>query len=195
MKRQKTRLIAWTFFAIGFLILAFFRHYNGNVIPNPLLIYTAGLICFVIGLILLLKNPKTQDSGLLQTVEKQIKKLKENGDRIKVDLNLCELKQNDYFEEPDYYKNATEAELMLTADYIYLYNRLKYGRIDSHVYQTIATYTTNYKGKEIKFISPTIGKDKTNLLFKFDIKKDTTIYIDKNDPTKYYFDIDFVYAE
>ena len=154
-----------------------------------------GLICFIIGLIILLTNPKTLDSGLVQTVEKYIKNLKEDGDRIKVDLNLCDLKQNDYFEEPDYYKNATEAELMLAADYVYLYNKFKYGSIDKHVYQTVVTYTANYKGKEMKFISPTIGKDKTNLLFKFSIKKDTTIYIDKDDSTKYYFDIDFAYSE
>ncbi|HEX8514552.1 MAG TPA: hypothetical protein VF868_00025 [Bacteroidia bacterium] len=195
MNRRIKRLLAWTFFAIGFIILTFFRNYKGNVIPYPWLIYVGGLLCFIVGLILLLKNPKTPDNGLLLTVEKYIKNLKENGDRIKVDLNSCDLKQNDYFEEPDYYKNATEAELMLAADYVYFYNKLKYGRIDKHVYQTIATFTTNYKGKEMTFISPTIGKDKTNLLFKFSIKKDTTIYVDKIDPTKYYFDIDFVYAD
>jgi len=190
---QIKRLFAWIFFAIGFLIVAFFRNYKGNIIPYPWLIYFCGLACFIVGLIILLTSPKNSENNALAAAENYIKELKQNGNQLKVDLDLCELKQNDYYEETDYYKNASDAELMLAADYVYLYNKLKFQDAETHIYQTVAIYKTNFKGKETTFVSPTIRKDKTNLLFKFEIQKNTTIYVDKNDPAKYYFDIDFVY--
>jgi hypothetical protein len=43
------------------------------------------------------------------------------------------------------------------------------------------------------FIAPSFPYDKPFLLSKFKVRKDTMVYVDNKDRTKYFFDIDFVY--
>ena len=185
------RTLAWISFVIGVFIIAFFRHYNGSVVPHPWLFYVSGLICFIVGFVFLRTTPTVNENKMLERANGVVNDLKQNGNKIIVDLDKCEIKENNYYEEPDYYKNATDFELMTAMDYVYLYNKYNTpnaGQVD----QTVAVYKTDYRGKELTFYSPTMAKDRDNLLFKFSIKKTTTIYVDKSDPTKYYFDVEFV---
>lgn len=186
------RILAWTLFGIGLLILTFFRRYNGNVIPYPWLIYVSGILCFLIGFYLLRKTPTTTENKILEKAKALVKDLKENGEKLMVDLDACEIKENHYYQEPDNFKNATDIELVTATDLVYLYNKFNSPPTDNQTLQSVAVFKTNYKGKDRTFYSPTIAKDKDNLLFKFLAQKKTTIYIDKNDSDKYYFDIEFI---
>ncbi len=186
------RILGWTAFGIGLLILTFFRRYNGNVIPYPWIIYISGIICFIAGFFLLRKTPTNSANKLYEKAMVFINQLKENGERLTVDLDKCEIKENHYVQEPDAYRNASEFEIITATDLIYLYNKFNTQTSDSQVYQSVAIYKTIYKGKEQTFYSLTIAKDKVNLLFKFSAQKTTTIYIDKTDLNKYYFDTEFI---
>jgi len=187
------RILAWTLFGVGLLILTFFRRYNGNVIPYPWLIYVSGILCFLFGFFLLRKTPTTNQNNIMERAKAFVNDLKENGEKLTVNLDNCEIKENHYYQEPDNFKNASDLELVTANDLIYLYNKFNYVPTDNQTYQSVAVFKTNYKGQERTFYSPTISKDKDNLLFKFGAQKTTTLYIDKSDSEKYYFDISFVY--
>jgi hypothetical protein len=193
MTNTTKRILAWILFGIGILILAFFRNYTGNVIPYPWLIYVSGILCFLIGFFLLRKTPTIDQNKIMEKAKAFINDLKTNGEKLKVDLENCEIKENHYYEEQDHFKNASDIELLTAKDLIYLYNKLNYTPSDNQTYQSVVIFKTNYKGKDRTFYSPTIPKDKNNLLFKFGEQKTTTIYIDTNDSDKYYFDISFVH--
>jgi hypothetical protein len=188
---QIKRILGWASFGIGLLILTFFRKYTGHIIPYPWVFYSAGLIFFLAGFIFLRKIPTVTASKILEKANALIKDLRDNGNKVTVDLNLCEIKVNHYTEQPDNFKSATDLELFTAMDLVYFYNKIHNPTPNGQIYQSVAVYKTSYNGKPKTFYSPTIPLDKDNLLFKFGIQKTTTIYVDKNDSNKYYFDIGF----
>ena len=187
------RILAWSLFGTGTLVLTFFKHYRGSIIPSPFLIWGAGIVCYIVGIVLLLKVPKVAEDKLHKKMRSLIGELKQNGNKLTVVLDDCEIKENNYIEAQDAYKDKTDLELMLTPNIVMMYNSSKAAATkDKPILQTVAVYKTMYLGKEKTFYSPTIAKDKENLLFKFFAQKTTTIFIDKNNPDNYYFDVEFV---
>src|ERR1043165_1779869 len=93
------RISGWVTFAAGLLILTFFRRYNSNVIPYPWLFYVSGILCFLIGFFLLRRTPTVDQNKILEKAKALIKDLKENGDRLLIDLGDCEIRENHYYEE------------------------------------------------------------------------------------------------
>ncbi len=185
------RILAWASFVIGSLILTFFRNYEGHVVPYPWLFYLAGIVFFILGFLLLRKTPTVKENEVIEKANQLITNLKTNGHKIMIDLDSCVVKENKYFEEPDYYKNTSNLELFTAMDMIYLYHKFKTQASDNRKHQSVAIYNTVYQGKEQKFISPVIPNDRSHLLILFSIQKTTSLYIDKNNPDNYYFDMEF----
>jgi hypothetical protein len=49
-------------------------------------------------------------------------------------------------------------------------------------------------GEKERFLSPVIPKDKITLSFYLENQKTTTLHVDKTDHTRYYLDLDFLFA-
>lgn len=122
--------------------------------------------------------------------------LKESGEKIKTDFSKCEIKSNDYSEEQDRFGTgilATSYENDIQAWNTLLGDEMANVKMVD-IYQSVLIYKQNYQGAYRTFVSGIIPTEHTTLLFKLDNQKTTFIYVDKNDPTKYYFDLDFLLA-
>ena len=192
------RILAYILFAFGFLIITFFRKYSGTVIPYPSLFYLLGFIIFLGGLLFLRYTPTTKETNLQKQMAETINDLKENGERIKVDLTQCEIKENNYTEEQEKYGYSNE---LLTFDFerqIQAWNAIGGGsrrnikevRVEQ---STIVYYHQNNRtGQTEKFVSRIIPKNKITLSFYLDSQKQTILYVDNTNRNKYYFDLDFL---
>jgi len=188
------RFLAYALFTIGLLAATYFGNYKGTLIANHYIFYFIGLICFVTGLILLRSTPKGITSINAKEMRKMVNQLKETGEKIKVELSKCEIKSNDYSEEKDRYTTgllATGYENDVQAWNTLLGDEMANVKMVD-VYQSILIYKDNFRGAVRTFVSGIIPIEHTALLFKLDNQKITFIYVDRNDPTKYYFDIDFL---
>ncbi len=187
------RIIAYIFFGCGLITTIYFGYYTGTTIKDKVIFYFIGLICFLIGWISLRSNARTRDKGGKQ-IMKMINQLKESGEKIRVELAKCEIKSNDYSEEKDRYPSgilATSYERDVQVWNYILGDEIKNTEMVD-IYQSVLIYQSTYMNKDKTFISGIIPIEHTTLLFKLDNQKDTFIYIDKQDPSKYYFDLDFL---
>ncbi|MFN9998232.1 MAG: hypothetical protein ACK52X_01265, partial [bacterium] len=60
------------------------------------------------------------------------------------------------------------------------------------VNQAVLIFENSHNGKTEKFVSRVIPFDRVTLLFKLDNQKEISLYVDKNDRSKYYFDLEFL---
>lgn len=75
------RILAYVLFALGVLVMLFFRKYTGELIPYPFVFWLAGLALFVAGLFLLKHSPTPKEKEYQQQIAKAINELKLNGDK------------------------------------------------------------------------------------------------------------------
>jgi len=192
------QILAYILFGLGFLTITFFRKYSGEVILYPFLFYLLGLAMFVGGLLFLRFTPTGKQLNIQKQILETISGLKANGDKIPVDLSHCEIKEHNYTEERERYGHPNE---LLTLDFerqIQGWNAIGGGSMRNveqvQVKQTVLIY--NYQnprdGKLEKFVSRVIPKDKITLSLYLDRQQQTTLYVDKSNRDKYYFDLDFL---
>jgi hypothetical protein len=156
--------------------------------------FAIGLLCFLAGWILLGSTNKLKDQAAKKEIRKMVDQLKENGDKIIVDLLKCEIKSNDYSEEQDRFTSgilATSYESDIQAWNNLLGDEMANVKMVD-IYQTVLIYRHHYMSQDKTFISEIISTEHTTLLFKLDNQKTTFIYVDKQDSSKYYFDLDFL---
>ena len=192
------RILAYILFGLGFLTVTFFRRYSGELIPYPFLFWLLGLAMFWGGLLFLRYTPKSSDINAQKRIIETIKDLKANGEKIIVDLTKCELKGNSYNEEREKYGHQNELLTLGFEREVQAWNALGGGSMRNieqvEVAQTVIIYSTfnNRSGTTEKFISRVINKDEITLSFYLDRQKQTTLYVDKTNRQKYYFDLDFL---
>jgi hypothetical protein len=178
--------------SIFFLIAAFlgetyFSHYTGTVIPMPFLFRIASWIIGLIGFCLIFSVFRNRGKSIDKEIAAWKSNLKLNGEKILINLTDCEVKENFYFDEVEkvHSSRAQTYNAMTGQDYRNVEKRSRYATV------IIYRYTNSKTGESEKFISPIIEKDKISLGFLLSAKKETFIYIDRNDPGNYFFDLDF----
>jgi hypothetical protein len=192
------RITAYICISLGALIYLFFKYYNGELIPYPFLFWLFGIGLALFGLYLLSISSSVKKFKTDNTIKQQIEDLKLKGEKISVDLNAVEIKRNDYFEEPDQ-GNTTLTEDLLLPNY-----RSKIDLLDDlygeprkseqvEIDQAVLIFKQIKNGKEERFLSSIIHKDKETLLFRLMAQKTTTLYVDRENRSKYYFDIGFLF--
>ena len=192
------RIAAYSLFVLGLLTFTFFRYYTGRIIPHPFLLWFLGLTMFLGGYLLLRYTPSAKDQAARQQLRQMIGALKANGEKIRVDLRSCEVREHNYTERRN--PAADESLLMtLTAPGTLhsLLNQLEdkdYGKSMREVVQSVLIfpYANSRTGQAEKFISQVISKDRVTLSFYLDKQQHTTLYIDKTDRNLYFFDLDFL---
>jgi hypothetical protein len=194
------RILAYVFIALGLLTVTYFRKYTGSVIPHPAIFWVLGLIMTVAGMAFLRFTPAALDRRMQKQIDDTIYHLKVNGERIRVDLSQCEIKERSYTEERQRY--GAEDEL-LTFDFerqIQTLNAL--GGDNSRnvtqvqVTQTVVIFSRQnpLTGETERFVSRVIPKDKVTVAFYLEEQGETSLYVDKTDRQLYYFDLDFLFS-
>jgi len=173
------KIIGITLIIIGIIASLFFQKYHGDLIPFPILWMCLGILVAVLGFTLLQKGfslPKKNK------VESEIDRLKQEGHKVLVKFEDCNIISNNYHKEVpkgnDYNEQA--------------YNTLfdnKNAVKNVNVLQSRIVYTDKINNYE--YVSPLIFKDRITISFILDKYESTNLYIDKNDYKHYYFDLDF----
>jgi hypothetical protein len=193
------RILAYVFIALGLLTVTYFREYTGSVIPHPVIFWVLGLIMLLAGVAFLRLTPAALDRSMQKQIEETIYHLKVNGERIRVDLSQCEIKEHTYTEERQRYGHENE---LLTFDFerqIQAWNAVggDGGRNVKQVQVTqsvVVFYRKNtLSGETEKFVSRVIPKDKVTVAFYLDEQRETTLFVDKTNRELYYFDLDFLF--
>jgi hypothetical protein len=113
--------------------------------------------------------------------------LKQNGIRIVVNLENCEIKTNQYIETEPNETMPSQIEILDS-----LSNR---GRQPHGVSKVISVLRYNYQNGpsgKIEFRSEAISMPVENLKLKLEQRKQTTIFVDADNLNRYYFDIEFL---
>jgi len=183
------RILGYILCALGFIIILFFKKYAGNSIPYPVLILPTGAILLFIGVILLWVTPTYGEYKATQKLKNSETDLQENGEKIQVDLTQCEIKENDYY---DTQLVAGKRSSDLSTDPL-----IRNAEIEkqTEVDQAVFIYTHRHSAHEEKFNSPVIHRTGDDLKIALFLQKTTTLYVDKTDRSKYYFDLDFLKRE
>ena len=194
------RIAAYSLFVLGFLTFTFFRHYSGALIPYPFLFWLLGLSMFLGGYLLIRYTPSPKDQAALRQLQQLIGELKATGEKILVDLTSCEIREHSYSER----RNPTDKDSLtvslLKPGLHHLLNQLEddtRGTGIAEIRQSVILfpYQNNRTGQTERFVSQVIPKDQVTLSFYLDKQKQTTLYVDKNDRTLYYFDLGFLKSE
>ncbi len=192
------RILAYFLFALGFLTVTFFRKYSGEVIPHPFLFYLLGFIMFLGGFLFLRYTATSKEIVLQKQMEEIVRDLKEKGEKIRVDLSKCTIKENNYTEDREKYQHPNEILTFVFERQIQIWNSMGGGSWrnmeQTHVEQTVLVYYhhNSRTGETEKFVSRVIPRNKITLSFYLDSQKETNLYVDKTNRSKYYFDLDFL---
>lgn len=191
------RITAYLLFGLGFLTVTFFRKYSGTIIPYPFLFWLIGLLMFWGGWALLRWTPTIKELQDTERLKKLIDDIKTNGEKIKVDFSKCDIKQNNYVEEKEKYGTGSYITTLDIERNIQAWNALTDSTRNTErvqVNQAVLIFENSHNGKTEKFVSRVIPFDRVTLLFKLDKQKETSLYVDKNDRSRYYFDLEFLSA-
>jgi hypothetical protein len=192
------RILAYFLFGLGFLTLTFFKHYTGELIPYPFLFWLIGLALFAGGFLFLRYTPDGKELEMRKKLVATIADLKNNGEKIQVDLSKCEIKEHSYSEEKQRYGRDNEFLTLSIEREIEGWNTLGGGAWRNveqvQVRQSVLIYERQdpRSGVVEKFMTRVIPKDKITLSFYLDKQQHTSLYVDKGNRGRYYFDLDFL---
>jgi hypothetical protein len=189
------RIVAYLLFVLGFLITTFFRNYTGSVIPYPFLIWVIGMTFFFGGWLLIRTTPTTKEKKDNEQKAQRISALKANGEKIKIDFENCEVKENNFLEEKEKdnlgnYSSTSSPQ----NDYDVVDALTQRGKklVTVQTNQSVVVYKQIKNGKTEMFRSPVLSYERTTLLFKLDMHKETILYVDTLNRNNYYFDLEFL---
>ena len=145
-----------------------------------------GLMLLVLPIISYLLITRVAAKDNLSYHSNYLKKLKTHGEKIEVNLSDCEIKSNSWTDQKPRY-NDSRIEFLNTIS----------GHADKNIAATdvnlsTAIYRINRLGKTRIFESGTIALDEVTLRMLFEVHGRTIIYIDKDNPEYYYFDLEFL---
>ncbi|NOU59614.1 hypothetical protein [Marinifilum caeruleilacunae] len=179
------RIVGIILIVVGVLLYLFFRNYDGNFLPYPTLWFFIGIILAIIGFKLFVTSKSKTEKEIEESYQSEIKRLKENGDKISVEFKDCEIVSSNYHVElpksSNYRVQAWDS----------LYDNGKSAE-NIEINQSRIIYKNENSEDNNVFISPLINKDEITLSFRLSNYKSTVIYVDKLDKDLYYFDLELL---
>lgn len=181
------RILAYFLFASGLLSVTFFRASHSELLPNQWLFWLIGAVLFTAGWALLRYTPTVRQEHEKVEHKKKLIDLKTHGEKVHVLFSRCKLKSNDFTQEQELFSDdVVDIPLETQAWDEPMSTKL------IEVHETVVLYTHKYMGREETFVSDIILKDPATLMFLLDEKKETYIYVDPGNRSRYYFDLDFL---
>jgi hypothetical protein len=190
------RISGFLFILLGALITLFFRHYTGTIIPYPWICLLLGLALLATGIYLIRTSEADDDKTNRDNLYQAIAELKSTGERIEVDLRTCSIRTSESLEpDPGKQIDLTMFYIIAPTGLYTLATLIKDRPEDTKGVLTsviIFPYVNTRTGQTEKFIGPIILKDEVSLSFYLDRQQRTTLYVDKTNRSRYYFDLDFL---
>lgn len=162
----------------------FFRSYNGSVITYPTLWYISFIILGLIGVLLISSSLRKSKKIVEEFVNTEIEKLKANAEKIVVNFDKCEFKSGSFSHQVEV-ENLSSVKLLAPGSLTYSIDTT----ITENVIQSYLTYADTINGEPCKFISQSFPFDPTTLKFHV-LNHNITLYVDRFDKKKYYFDLE-----
>ena len=165
-----------------FLGTIFFRHYNGTVVPYPLLWYIFFIVLGLLGLWLITRSLRTSTKVIEEAVNSEIEKFKSTSEKTELNFDKCEFKSGTFsrqVEDP----NMSSVKLFAPASIA-----SSDTMIAETVIQSYLIYSETIDGKVLKFISHSFPFDQTTLKY-YVLNNKISLYIDRSSRENYLFDL------
>jgi hypothetical protein len=175
------RVLGYILIGLGLLGVLYFKSYKGDVIPVPFLwlIVSIGVVALGTYLITIAKT-KLQIHGL-NNLNAQLNRIKETGERIKVDLDNCDFKTTNIYDQG----KAESFSRVQMLDALYDANRNHNKKIKTLTY---ILYKHQNGGKTENYVSKPFQVDEAMLKFYVSNNK-IVLYVDRRDRKQYFFDV------
>jgi len=175
------KISGYILIGIGLLGFLYFKNYKGETIPLPILWLILSLVIALTGAYLIVSaKMKKQDQKLEETKIKNLG-IKENGERILIDLDNCEFKTGVASQ-----LNQETFSRVQMIDALYDPTRNHKGNNSSVTY---IIYKHKNGDTREKFVSQPFSIDDTTLKYYVSQNK-IALYVDRFDRTQYFFDIE-----
>src|SRR5450432_4234474 len=93
------KLFGYTIAAIALISISFFSHYQGDLIPYPMLWIILSIIVLATGFYIALTSKTKKEMVTAAEYSNHHNQLVATGEQIKLDIDSCEIKENNYYEE------------------------------------------------------------------------------------------------
>ncbi len=195
MNNLQKRVLAIVIISVGFILIIYAKLFISSV-PYPFLTWGLGFLTILAGSALLQKTRGIKEEKSTALANTELEELMTSSHKIVVDLEACEIKENNYQEEIIRQSSTTDD----IVDYALMFDSIGSGYTPFTgettekvtVNQTVLIYNTTVSGKPVKFLSPVLPFERETLMFKLFAQKQTTIYISETS-NKYYFDVKFLF--
>ena len=192
----KRKLLAYTLLTVGVIGALFFNN-NVNIIPFTLAYQVLSVLMGIFGLILIFTIPSDNKLREQQQLKLLIDTLKTNGATLKVDLTRCTILENSYTESHNANRMldvvaSGDLKNILPDDDTAVTDVTTKTKLEN-VTLSILVHEAEIGGVKQKFFSQVINKDRATLMFLLEAQKQTLLYYDKNNPSRCYFVLDFLY--
>lgn len=182
--------LGYSLISIGVLCSFFFLKYNGTRIPLKELWFVLSIFTLIAGSCLLakskLKELNNQSDSRNRNRLAEVARLKTIGDQLRVTLDNAEVKSRSFRQEIINDGFSSRKEML---DGLYDSNR---NYKTQEIQQTYIVFYRHYNGQEYKFISQATTQNADALKMYIHERKGIDLFIDPKNPTKYYFDLDFL---
>lgn len=173
--------LAYTVAGIAFISIVFFSYYKGELVTNATLWLILSITVFLIAFYIAYTGRTKKEITTSAEYSNHHNKLISTGEQIKLDIDNCEIKENNYYEEiPDH--NLGGAELIIAAfDPNENYE-------EKYVDQSAIIYHHTIGDKTEKYISQTFPFGPEALTVHI-LNNDIILYVDRFDRSNYLFDL------
>lgn len=189
-----TRILLYFFGGLfvfaGFIGVYYFKSYKGTIIPYSGLFMVGSFLIAATGVLLIYLQVRRRATSIHKEYEAWKEKLKQNGEKIKVEFKDCEVKDNFYYEEVQRHGSQAQAFLALTVGGAAANDKPEIQSRHSAV--IVYKYENPRTGELQTFMSAVIPKDKVTLSVLIDMQQYTFIYANKSNSEEYFFDLDFL---
>ncbi|MGB4843349.1 MAG: hypothetical protein WBP16_02725 [Ferruginibacter sp.] len=175
------KIIGYIFAAIGFIGFVFFKNYKGSTITYSTFWFILSIIIGVLGLYLIYFSKATNISKQEKINRQRLDKLKQNGEKIIITVDNCEIRENNYYEEvlPD---NSSRVQQI---DALYDPNR---NYEQNYIEQSAIIYYYNTSDKKQKMTSQSFPCNASRLI-NFVEHNRVTLFVNRFNKKDYAFEL------
>jgi hypothetical protein len=180
---EMRRLIAYILQIIGVFGALFFYNYEGTAIPAREAWFVLSMIIAAAGVCWLAWIKITRKFTQSDSQVSKLQQLRETGEHIRVTLDHCEVKSRSFQQEVISDGLPSQTEMLES-----LFDKNRNYKTEN-VVQTYIVYYKKYNGVEYKYISEPTSASAVELSILIDNLKGVDLYIDKNNPVIYVFQL------
>ena len=175
------KLTGYFLVGIGFIGFGFFKNYKGSLIPFSKLWFFLSIAIGLLGLFLIYFTKSSRLSKQEKYNKERLDRLKQSGEKIFLDVDNCEIRENNYYEEVI---NETSSRVQ-QIDALYEPNR---NYRQDYIEQSAIIYYYKVGDKKHRITSQSFPFNAKTLTNYVENKK-LVLYVNRFEKNEYAFDI------